>query len=230
VTSSKQNQLGATPKIWIQTGTVADALEYTRLCQPSVLVLQGTDAGGHGLQIGASIITLIPEVSDALSTLPATIERPILIAAGGIADSRGVSAALALGAQGVSMGTRYLASPEAVVSQGYRKEVIRADDGGVNTVRSRLYDSLRGTSGWPERYGGRGVVNASWKDAQDGMPEEENRKLYEEDMKRGDAGWGPTGRITTYAGTAVGLVREVKSAGDITREVREGVWRKSSRL
>jgi len=226
----KQKRLGSTPKIWIQTGTVADAMEYTHLCHPSVLVLQGTDAGGHGLQTGASIITLIPEVSDALSSLPATTPRPKLIAAGGIADSRGVSAALALGAEGVCMGTRYLASPEAVVSQGYRKEVVRADDGGVNTVRSRLYDSLRGTSGWPERYGGRGVVNASWKDAQEGMSEEDNKRLYKEDMQKGDAGWGPMGRITTYAGTAVGLVKAVKPAGDITREVREGVGRNSSRL
>jgi len=219
-----------TPKIWIQTGTVQDALLYTRLCQPSVLVLQGTDAGGHGLQTGASLMTLIPEVSDALTSLPATIARPILIAAGGIADARGASASLALGAEGVCMGTRYLASPEAVVSQGYRNEVLRASDGGVTTVRSRLYDTLRGTSGWPERYGGRGVVNASWKDAQAGMPEERNRKLYADDLKNGDAGWGPQGRITTYAGTVIGLVKEVKRAGDITREVREGAGQPWGRL
>lgn len=218
---------GPAPKIWIQTGTVADALEYTHVCKPSILVLQGTDAGGHGLQTGASLLTLIPEVFDALSALPKSVTRPTLVAAGGIADSRGVSAALALGAEGIVMGTRYLASPEAVVTGGYRNEVLRASDGGITTVRSRLYDSLRGTSGWPERYGGRGVVNASWKDAQAGMPEEANRKLYDADLKRGDAGWGPTGRITTYAGTVVGLIKEVKGAGDITREVREGcakVW------
>ncbi|KAJ8608071.1 hypothetical protein MRB53_039906 [Persea americana] len=63
------------------------------------------------------------------------------------------------------MGTRFLATPQAQVAEGYRKEVVRAGDGGQTTVRSSVYDSLRGTTEWPLRYGGRGVTNRSWDDA-----------------------------------------------------------------
>ena len=182
------------------------------------------DAGGHGLQAGASVVSLVPEVRDALVVAcgAGDIGRvPAIVAAGGIADGRGVAAAVALGADGVCMGTRYLAAEEAVLTQGYRKEVLRTIDGGQTTVRSKVYDTLRGTTAWPERYGGRGVTNASYEDAMSGMDEEENKRLYQEAVKLGDEGWGERGRMTTYAGTAVGLVRKVQSARDITEEVRE---------
>jgi nitronate monooxygenase len=54
------------------------------------------------------------------------------------------------------------------------------------------------------------------------MSEEENKKLYAEEMTKGDAGWGENGRMTAYAGGAVGLVKEVKGAGEIVQEVRSG--------
>jgi nitronate monooxygenase len=66
-------------------------------------------------------------------------------------------------------------------------------------------------------------MNRSYVDAVSGMSEEENKRLYEEEVKKGDAGWGEQARMTTYAGSAVGLVREVKGAGEIVREVREGI-------
>lgn len=119
------------------------------------------------------------------------------------------------------MGTRYLAAQEAVLTQGYRKEVLRASDGGRTTVRSKVYDTLRGTTDWPERYGGRGVTNASYVDAMGGMDQEENKRMYQEAIKMGDEGWGELGRMTTYAGTAVGLVRKVQSAREIMEEVHE---------
>jgi len=141
-------------------------------------------------------------------------------------DGRGTAAALTLGAAGVTMGTRYLASPEANLAPGYQAAVLRASDGGVTTERGKLYDSLRGTTDWPARYGGRGVLNASWWDAGRGMGFEENKRLYEASLAEGgDAGWGEGGRLTTYAGSGVGLVREVKGAGAITAEVREDARR-----
>lgn len=220
------------PPLWLQAGSVADALAGARACSPAVLVVQGADAGGHGLAAGAGIVALLPEVADALADLAREAElegrtAPALVAAGGIGDARGVAAAVALGAAGACMGTRFLACPEAVLSRGYRDAVLAARDGGVSTVRSRLYDTLRGTHGWPARYGARGVVNASWRDAQAGMGEAENRALYEEAVAKGDEGWGgEQGRMTTYAGAAVGLVGDDgRGAGEVTREVREGAVR-----
>lgn len=205
-------------KIWIQVGTVANCLEIARDCTPDVLVIQGSDAGGHGLAQSSSIMTLLPECSDALQK--AGYGHIPLIATGGIVDGRGFAASIALGASGVCLGTRFLASPEAVISQGYREAVVKASDGGVSTARTTLYDKLRGTLGWPSTYNGRGIVNQSFWDYVTGMGEDENRKLYEEAVTQGDAGWGDSGRMTTYAGTGVGLIREVKPARDIVEEVR----------
>ena len=215
-------------KIWIQVGTVADAVEAVQLCQPDVLVVQGNDAGGHGLEKCAGLIPLLPEVDDAVtaSCSQQGLRKPTLVGAGGIMDGRGTAAALALGASGIVLGTRYLASPEANIAKGYRDAVLAASDGGVTTARGKVYDTLRGTTDWPNHYGGRSVLNESWHDHfKKGMSLEENKRLYDEALKKGDEGWGEKGRLTTYAGTGVGLVKEIKSAAAITEEVREDAKR-----
>lgn len=212
-------------KIWIQAGSVSEALQSTLSAHPDVLVLQGSDAGGHGLSQNASIVPLIPECMDALQLLVSSGQldaMPHIVAAGGIAEGRGAAAALALGADAICLGTRLLASSEANISKGYQDEVLRASDGGLTTVRSRVYDKLRGTNHWPERFDGRGVVNGSYEDWKEGrMTEQKNIQMYEEALQKGDAGWGLQGRLTTYAGTAVGLVKEAAPAARIIREVRE---------
>lgn len=142
-----------------------------------------------------------------------------MIAAGGVADGRGVAAAMMLGAEGVALGTRFLASPEAKITRGYQEAVLVASDGGVNTVRTRLYDTLRGSKTWPEGYNGRGVVNRSYEERET-VGLEENVKRYAKAIEEGDKAWGAEGRATTYAGSAVGLVGEVKGAGAIVEEVR----------
>ena len=210
-------------KIWVQVGRVSDALEIARICNPDVLVVQGSDGGGHGLQHGAGIISLLPEVADALNE--AGYHDICLVAAGGIIEGRGVAAAITLGASGVSMGTRFLACVGANVAKGYQDDIIRMKDGGINTVRSNVYDTLRGTTGWPAHYGGRGIINQSYLDAQKHGITDENKNLYAEALEKGDQGWGEQGRLTAYAGTGVGLVKEVKSAQEIFDEVRSSIDR-----
>lgn len=205
-------------KIWIQIGTVADAIEVASLCNPDALVVQGADAGGHGLAQGAGIITLFPEVSDALNEAGKG-DIP-LIAAGGIAEGRGVAACVALGASGVAMGTRFLACTEAHIAKGYQDDVVRANDGGTNTVRTSVYDQVRGTTGWPTRYNGRGIINETFLDALKGMSKEENEMLYSDAMRESDNGWGEKGRMTAYAGTGVGLIKSVMTSSSIVETVR----------
>jgi nitronate monooxygenase len=210
-------------QVWIQVGGIVEAKSVVKTCLPDVLVVQGGDAGGHGLNKAASIITLVPEVADALQNLNTQGEIktfPSIIAAGGIVDGRGVAAAVTLGAKGVCIGTRFLSAHEAVIAKGYRNEVLRASDGGQTTVRSSVYDRLRGITAWPAPYGGRGVINQSYHDAVAGVDWDENTKKYEEAVKIGDAGWGVQGRMTTYAGTGVGLVTKEQSASEIVEEVR----------
>ncbi len=207
----------AETQVWIQVGSVGQAVEAARSAfPPDVLVIQGIDAGGHGLAKGAGIISLLPEVADELSDLNIP-----LIAAGGIADGRGVAAALSLGAVGVAMGTRFLAAKEAKISKGYQGDVVRTRDGGQNTIRTTLYDELAGRTDWPPGYDGRNVMNQSILDHLSGVKFEDNRNLYGEALKKGDDGWGSNGRLTAYVGSAVGLVRDVVGAGEIVELARD---------
>lgn len=210
---------GGRTKVWVQVGTVAEALEVAKTSKPDVLVIQGADSGGHGLVQRAGIMTLLPEVADSLAREGFRIP---LIAAGGIVDSRGAAAALSLGANGVCLGTRFLACKEAVIAEGYQKEILRVGDGGASTVATTVYDNIRGIDGWPASYTGRAVPNQSYRDHLAGMEASKNKALYKEAMKQGDQGWGPHGRMTTYAGTGVGLVNEIKSAKGIVQEIQEG--------
>jgi enoyl-[acyl-carrier protein] reductase II len=96
-----------------------------------VIIAQGGEAGGFG---GApSTMVLVPQVFDAVAPLP-------VVAAGGIADGRGLAAALALGAKGVNVGTRFIASDEAELSEGYKASVLaaRSDE----TVRAAFLNDL----------------------------------------------------------------------------------------
>ena len=218
-------QNGEVTRIWIQVGSVADAVEAMNDLQPDVIVVQGTDGGGHGLHQSASVLTLLPETIDrfneTLTVRLPNVDRPKFVAAGGIVDGRGVAAAHALGAQGYVMGSRFLASIEANIAKGYQAEVLRVSDGGINTIRSTIYDHARGGSNWPVKYAARGIINRTYEDYIAGkVTEQDNFLLYQEELAKGDRGWGPAGRIATYAGTGVGLIKSVMPAGEITRQVR----------
>ncbi|KAE8332998.1 tryptophan synthase beta subunit-like PLP-dependent enzyme [Aspergillus sergii] len=185
--------------------------------RPDVIVVQGSEAGGHGRhKDGLGLMTLLPEVVDAL----AGSQIPIF-AAGGIADGRGAAAALCLGADGVVMGTRFLASEEARISRGYQGEIVRATDGAASTTRTLLYNHLRGTMGWPEPYMPRTIINKSFIEHQAGRSFDELKVEHDQALKAGDSGWGPEGRLATYAGASIGLIHNVKDAATIVHDVRE---------
>ncbi|KAM5354021.1 hypothetical protein ACJ41O_000671 [Fusarium nematophilum] len=204
-------------QIWTQIGTVQESVDAASSPhRPDALVVQGAEAGGHGRATdGLGIMALFPEIADRVRG-----SGMALLAAGGIADGRGVAAALALGAAGAAMGTRFLAATEARVSRGYQQEVVRASDGAHCTTRTMLYNHLRGTMGWPEQYSPRGIVNQSWHDHQAGVAFEELKRRHDEAAKSGDKGWGPEGRLATYAGAAVGLVHGVEDAGVLVERIR----------
>lgn len=209
---------GRKTQIWVQIGTVAEARTAIELAEPDVLVVQGSDAGGHGLAQSASVMALVPEVMDMLDSL-GKADVPVL-AAGGITEGRGVAGVLALGASGVVMGTRFLAATEAGIPQGWKSEITRLTDGGVSTTRSTLCDRLKETKGWPTCHDGRAAINKGHEDEESGMSDEDNVARYKEEATEGDSSWGPHGRMVTYAGTGVGMIRDVKPAADIVEEAR----------
>ncbi|TGO12880.1 hypothetical protein BTUL_0081g00410 [Botrytis tulipae] len=213
---------GGKVSIWVQVGTVKEALDVMDTARPDVLVIQGSDAGGHGLARSASIISLLPEVADALEDRKSEINSIPLLAAGGIMDGRGVAAAMCLGATGAVMGTRFLAAEEAGIPQGWQTELVKAVDGGVSTGRSTLCDRLKTTVGWPTQYDGRALLNKGHEDEKAGMSDEENIRLYKKELQDGDKAWGSHGRMVAYSGTGVGLIKSVMPAEKIIQETRKG--------
>ncbi|PUU73108.1 hypothetical protein B9Z19DRAFT_1135832 [Tuber borchii] len=201
--------------IWAQVGSLAEAESVVRL-DVDVLVLQGGDAGGHGISgRRGSVMQLVPEVVDALGRSNGGSKVPAVLAAGGIVDGRGVAAALGLGAQGAVLGTRFIASVESEAHAGLRGAVVGARDGGSGTVRTRLYDELRGTGDWPEQYDARAIANDTFQDDVSGLSRLRNKELYDIAVEAEE--WG---RLTVFAGTGVGLVKEVLPAEKIVEEVR----------
>lgn len=102
-----------------------------------VIVAQGTEAGGHGAARGT--LALVPVVRDAIGATP-------LVAAGGIADGRGMAAALLLGADAVLCGTIFYVSEESLAHPRLRAEAVAAS--GDDTARSAVFDRARGLD-WP---------------------------------------------------------------------------------
>ena len=101
-----------------------------------IIVAEGCEAGGHSGHRG--LFTLVPEAADYLAThSPETV----LVAAGGVGDGRGLAAALTLGADGVLVGTRFIAATESEAPEGFRQAIIRAD--GDATLKSNSVDVVR---------------------------------------------------------------------------------------
>ncbi len=93
-----------------------------------IVVAQGTEAGGHTGQVAT--LPLVPQIVDAVG------DRVPVVAAGGIFDGRGLAAALALGADGVWVGTRFIATPEARAVPGYKETLIATGEDGTTVTRA----------------------------------------------------------------------------------------------
>ena len=173
-----------------------------------VLVAQGTEAGGHGASRG--LITLVPEIVDLVEG------RIPVVAAGGIADGRGLAAALMLGAAGVLMGTRFYASQEAAGAQAAKERIREAR--GDDTLRSIVFDISR-RNVWPAPFTGRCLRNP-YADRWFGHEIELLRHLDEESPKYLAARQaGDFGIAAVIAGEAAGLIHDIPSAHDVIERV-----------
>lgn len=133
-------------RIICQVQTLAQAREAAE-SGVDAIVAQGTEAGGHGG--GRGTFALIPAVVDAVAPIP-------VIAAGGITDGRGLAAALMLGASGVMMGTRFMASVEALLAANAKERLLAAN--GDHTIRTRVFDMVNAVP-WPKMFTGRALEN-----------------------------------------------------------------------
>ena len=189
-----------------QVQTVSQACEAVE-AGADVIVAQGTEAGGHGMS--EPLFTLLPQVADAC---PGTL----VVAAGGIADGRGLAAALMLGAEGVLMGTRFYASQEADGHPEAKRRIVEAQGG--QTVRSIVFDLSRRIR-WPAPYTGRLLRNRhaeTWLGRESELEArmEEVGREYVAARERGD--FNVAGVI---AGESCALIHDIPPAGEIVERV-----------
>jgi nitronate monooxygenase len=185
-----------------------------------VIVAQGTEAGGHGGR--RSTLPFVPVVVDLAAPTP-------VLAAGGIADGRGVAAALVLGAAGALLGTRFLVALEALVAPSVAKAII--EGGGEDTDRSRVSDIARG-SPWPSKYGARTLRTPffdRWRGREDELASDPAAlQYYLEAVARGESSPEPV-----WASEAIDLITEMSAAADLVAalaaQAEEALARAASR-
>jgi nitronate monooxygenase len=172
-----------------------------------LIVAQGGEAGGHG---GGrhSTLPFVPAVVDLVAPTP-------VLAAGGIADGRGLAAALVLGSAGALIGTRFQASQESLVAAEIAKTIVAAS--GADTERTRILD-IAGNAGWPAKYPARVVRNAfldEWRDREAELAADPAAQLaYREAVDRGDLN-----AVSVWASEAIDLITEIGSAAELVGSI-----------
>jgi nitronate monooxygenase len=193
-------------KIICQVQTLAQAREAAA-AGADIIIAQGRDAGGHSATVRGTM-GLVPAVVDAVAPIP-------VVAAGGIADGRGLAAALALGAAGVCMGTRFTASRESLWDLAMKSATLAG--GGDQTEQTRVFDVVRGAP-WPAIYPGRALRNAfsaRWNGREDELaadqPEQEKGYLA--------TAVDDFSTRVVWAGEGVDLINDIPSASEIIERV-----------
>jgi len=169
-----------------------------------VIVAQGSDAGGHSGRNAIGTMSFVPSVVDLAGATP-------VLAAGGIVDGRGLAAALALGAAGALVGTRFQTSLEALAPAEVTKALLGAR--GTDTERSRILDLARGAQ-WPDKYLARTLRNAvleTWRGREGELLDDvAAQRDYREAIARNDLDVAPV-----WVGQAVGLITTIEPAADL---------------
>jgi len=168
-----------------------------------VIVAQGTEGGGH---VGSSMSTmaLVPQAVDNVKPVP-------VLAAGGIADGRGLAAAIMLGAQGAMLGTRFLATVECH-ARGHSKDAL-LNSLGSQTVASKFYDDIQGTL-WPGS-----VVRAVRNPMLDEWARRADEWTANADQLRPALQAAVANGDFVLAGEAVGLIHDIVPAGELVKRI-----------
>jgi nitronate monooxygenase len=188
---------------------VRDAIEVGA----DIVVAQGAEAGGHGALRGT--LSFVPEAADCLAK---NAPRTLLLAAGGIADGRGLAAALMLGADGVLVGTRFWASQEALVARRHHEVILQAD--GDGTIRTTTADLARQIP-WPRGFTARIARNAFTDRWHSREAELEAAVRVEGPRYRQAFAAGDPDNTGVWFGESSGLIHEILPAETIMQRMVE---------
>ena len=199
-----------------QAHTVGQAREAAAL-GVDVVIAQGSEAGGQGMAGGVGAMALVPQVVDAVAPIP-------VLAAGGVADGRGLAAALVLGAAGANVGTRFLASEEAPADDGWKQGILESES--EDTVRFESWSAIMGPAG-PGGYDVvPRVIRTDFVREWESRPAEaaaEAERLQGEIM--GALREDRTHELVAFTGQTAGLISDVQPAAKIVKDLVAGAER-----
>ncbi|MBI4338352.1 MAG: nitronate monooxygenase [Chloroflexi bacterium] len=193
--------------VMYQVPTAQRAREAVRL-GVDVIIAQGAESGGFGGVV--TTLTLLPQIVDIAGSIP-------VVAAGGIADGRGLAAALTLGAQGINIGTRFLASVECPASPQWKQAILAAQS--EDTLKFEAWNDI-----FPVPEGGYPVVPRvlsspfveEWMNRREDASRESERLQGEIGAAIEQGTWG---ELLPFTGQTAGLIHEVLPAGEIVRRI-----------
>jgi enoyl-[acyl-carrier protein] reductase II len=211
-------------KVVHQVHTVEQALRVADLGVDAIIA-QGSEAGGQGLALGVGAMALVPQVADAVDPIP-------VLAAGGVADGRGLAAALVLGAQGANVGTRFLASHEASADEAWKQSILEARSQDV--VRFEAWKEIFPPAGKGAYETVPRVMRTSFVEEWQRRPEDVRREAQ---RLRGELMSVVRERkpheLVPFTGQTAGMIHDVLAASEIVSEMvskAEEALRRTSQL
>jgi nitronate monooxygenase/enoyl-[acyl-carrier protein] reductase II len=173
------------------------------------IIAQGSEAGGQGMVLGVGAMALVPQVVDAVDPIP-------VLAAGGVADGRGLAAALVLGAQGANVGTRFLASKEASANDSWKQAILRTESEDV--VRFEVFNEILPSRSDRAYETVPRVLRTAFVEEWQGRPEEARREAQRlrSELMAVIKERRPH-ELLPFTGQTAGLVRDVLPAAQIVR-------------
>jgi len=189
----------------IHVVSTARQAKIAESCEVDALIVEGAEAGAHLGFDEIPLFSLIPQVADLVSV-------PV-VAAGGISDARGVVAAFALGAEGVQLGTRFVAVKENIAHSRYKQAIVDAGDTDTAITCRKLLPTRSLKTEFTRRLLQLEESGASAGDIRDFLGYSRARTgQIEGDLENGEA----------YAGASAGLIKEVLPAAEVVRRLIDG--------
>jgi nitronate monooxygenase/enoyl-[acyl-carrier protein] reductase II len=200
-------------KVVHQVHTVGQARWVAQLGVDAIIA-QGSEAGGQGMPLGVGAMALVPQVVDAVDPIP-------VLVAGGVADGRGLAAALVLGAQGANVGTRFLASEEASADESWKRGILATESEDV--IRFEAWRQIFPPAGEDTYETVPRVMRTSFVEEWQRSPQEARR---EAERLRGEVISAIRQRrsheLLPFTGQTAGMIRDILPAAEIVRRMVAG--------